>query len=342
MTLAAQVVGFDYTGDGGAFVFDSAALAEGRAVAASRLSCTPAALAHRHLVQEHSRVLDVLAVEREALGLVRVPTSGLGYFEERKEQQKALGVFEIDAQAKRLTSLRAAVGFAARAMEVQEAGHRDKSAWMVTLTYRDGVAWHARHVSEAIRCFRRWCQKRGFPVRYVWIGELQDGKRRVDGVGRQVIHYHLVVWLPPKVRAPHFDRKGWWPHGMSNVPPKPARSGAGYLISYCKKTKDLSGLPRGARAYGVGGLDHAMRRARRWLRLPSMVQGNGSIWDGFRPVVGGGWSSPHGVHMASEFQRIHVGGVWCLTRVARHERAIEAAGPFSWLTDRTVAVAVCR
>src|SRR5581483_8371569 len=93
-------------------------------------------------------------------------------------------------------------------------------------------------------------------------------------------------------------------------------------------------FPKGARTYGVGGLDFAARRARRWLRWPAHVQGNYSSWDRAARRVGGGWLSPSGRVIASEFVCTSVGGVRALLRVARHPRRIDAAGPFSWLSDR--------
>jgi hypothetical protein len=202
---------------------------------------------------------------------------------------------------------------------------------MVTLTYRPGVNWSPKHVSAALLKARDWCRTKRIPFRYVWIAEMQDGKRRADGVGRDVIHYHVALWLPHGVRCPHFDARGWWPYGMTQS--QQARGAVGYLMHYLKKDKDLSTMPKGARSYGVGGLDLAMRRARRWLGLPAFVQGNSSIWDDWRRAAGGGWIAPSGALYPSEFQRCKVGGIDALRRIHRHPVAIDAAGPFSWMTD---------
>lgn len=303
---------------------------------------------YSHGAAIHAQALEAAwasLVATEGRGLVRVLTTGDGQRSpvraareqarieaRRRRLQRRLGAIHSDAEKRRLTSLRATVGFAARAMEVQECGTRRCDAWMVTLTYRPGVDWQPEHISNAIRGFRHWSKRRGYPVHYIWIGELQDGTRRDDGGARQCIHYHLVLWLPKKVRPPYFDVRGWWPHGMTRR--DFARSGAGYLIAYCKKTKSLKEMPHGARAYGVGGLDLAMRRARRWLRLPAMVRGNSGILDDFRPAIGGGWRTPDGGHMESEFRRINVAGRWCVQRIRTQPKSIDAAGPFSWLSDR--------
>lgn len=250
----------------------------------------------------------------------------------RAKLLRELEAFTLDAPARRLSQLRMAVGFAARAHAVSERGMRSDVPWMITLTYRPGVPWRADHLAVAMQKCRNWCVRKGFAFRYVWIAEIQDGKRRADGIGRDVIHYHAVIWLPVGVRAPHFDRRGWWPHGMTrkDAPPVGVTNAVGYLLHYLKKDKDLSAMPKGARAYGVGGLDHSLRRARRWLRLPAFVQGNSSIDDKWTRAVGGGWISPHGVRYPSEFESIVVGGIRSLVRVVTHSRVIEASGPFSW------------
>lgn len=277
-----------------------------------------------------------------AAGLVSVPSS-LSEGRRAVEIQELadnVGAFLLtpDRKAKsRLAKLRMAVGFGARAHAVTLKGSRSDQAWMVTLTYAPGNDWRPDHVSAALHAFRLWCGREGHPLRYVWIAELQDGKRREDGKGRNVIHYHLCVWLPAGVRAPHFDRRGWWPYGMSQS--LKARGAVGYLLHYLKKDKDLSGMPKGARCYGVGGLDHALRRARRWLRLPAFVQANSDCLDDWRRHKGGGWLAPGGEWFCSEFRRISVGGVPALQRVAMHPRAIEAAGPFSWASRGPACIA---
>lgn len=272
------------------------------------------------------------AARAEGAGLVLVPSSFQTATAVAAEDLGCLLLTDAAKAKRRLAKLRCAVGFAARGHAVSEKGHRSDSAWMVTLTYRPGVDWSPKDVAAALLAYRNWCRSKGIACRYVWIAEIQDGKRRADGVGRNVIHYHAVVWLPAGVRCPHFDRRGWWPHGMSRTdPPVQSKNPVGYLLHYLKKDKELSAMPKGARAYGVGGLDHAQRRARRWLGLPAFVQGNSDIHDQWKRATGGGWVSPEGVLYCSEFQRVKVGGVDALQRVFTHPKRIEAAGPFSWL-----------
>jgi hypothetical protein len=281
------------------------------------------------------------ANRREAPGLVSVPTKFQTALAVAAESLDSVLLTDEAKAKRRLAKLRMAVGFAARGHAVSEKGHRSDKAWMVTLTYRPGCEWSANHVQKALLAFRNFCRKKGLPCRYVWVAEIQDGKRRSDGVGRHVIHYHAVVYLPVGVRCPHFDRRGWWPHGMSRTdPPVVSKNPVGYLLHYLKKDKDLSAMPKGARAYGVGGLDSFARRSRRWLGLPSFVQANSDIWGDWRRASGGGWRSPSGVVYPSEFQRCKVGGIDALIRVCRHLRTIDASGPFSWIGGSGAAAPV--
>jgi len=279
------------------------------------------------------RASAVDAAERAARsGLVSVPTTqtrGLAseivlaeLADARSARMRDAGAFAIDTEARRYSGLRMAVGFAARAHAVSEKGHRSDVPFMVTLTYAGTNAdWRPNHLRDSLTTFRQWCKREGFACRYVWVAELQK---------RGVIHYHIAAWLPKGRAMPKWDKRGWWKHGMTNV--IRAKHATAYLMAYLKKgdLADRGSLPKGARNYGVGGLDHSLRRARRWLRLPAFVQANSSIHDDWRRCVGGGWTSPAGEHYPSEFVRIFVAGTAALQRVHTHARSIDASGPFSW------------
>lgn len=279
-----------------------------------------------------SEALHAAPLGRAAPGLVSVPTSdtrpSAALVEaikrgERADLMQGVGAFQIDAQARRLASLRMQVGFAARGHAVAEKGSRSDDCLMLTLTYRGTNAdWQPRHISEFLKRVRQWMARRGNACRYVWVAELQQ---------RGVIHYHVALWVPRGTYLPKADKRGWWPHGMTRT--EKARAAVPYLLKYLSKdtSKTFGSFPDGSRIYGIGGLDHAIRRARRWLGLPSFVQANSSIHDDWRRAKGGGWFAPSGEHYPSEFARVLVGGVWALVRVAHHPRALDAAGPFSSL-----------
>lgn len=274
-----------------------------------------------------------------AAGLVSVPTSHAGLsaslsgavaLGEGAEVRRAVGAFAVDKDARRLSSLRCQVGVAARCLAVQPGGLRAYRAWMVTLTYRGtNDDWGPDHMKTAMNRLRDWCNRQGFAARYVWVAELQK---------RGVIHYHALVYLPAGVRCPAFDARGWWPHGMTNRK-LVRKSAVAYLMKYLSKGTDVSAgtFPKGARIYGCGGLNKSSRVTRRWLRLPSFVQANSSVWDDWRRAVGGGWLSPSGEWFPSEFSCAIAGGVRSLVRRFTHPRTLEPSGPFSWLSDRELA-----
>lgn len=268
---------------------------------------------------------------RSAAGLVSVPTSGPrpSWRVEKVQLLERLDSFDVDAEKRRLAQLRMHVGFAARAHGVTSKGHRTDRPYMVTLTYRGTNAdWSPRHISDAFAAVRKWCKRQGASFRYVWVAELQR---------RGVIHYHVACWLPRRLSMPKWDKRGWWPHGMTNV--IRAKHATAYLMKYLSKGSQdtLGSFPKGSRIYGVGGLDTSLRRARGWLRRPAFVQGNSSIHSPWRRAVGGGWADGDGVIWPSEFAREWIAGSARITRVHTHPRSIDAAGPFSFLTDREVA-----
>lgn len=196
---------------------------------------------------------------------------------------------------------------------------------MVTLTYRDADGWHARHVSDFLSCVRKHYARRGWDFRYVWVAEVQPQ--------RGVLHYHVALWIPAGERLPYPDEQGWWPHGSTRI--EWARAAVPYLLKYLSKGDDVKGFPKGARSYGCGGMSHQLRRARRWLGLPSFVQARADIRDDAERVVGGGWRV-RGSYYASEFRRVSVNGVIALKRDFKHRIADDTwspAGPFSWLGD---------
>ena len=226
---------------------------------------------------------------------------------------EALGTFAIDSEAvekRRIARLRMQVGVAARQHCVQQG--TGVECLMVTLTYAGTNAdWRANHVRAFMDTVRHWYKRRGLKCRYV-------------------IHYHVALWVPTGTKLPKPDEAGWWPHGMTRI--EVARAAVPYLLKYLSKdaSKTLGAFPKGARIYGVGGLDHVMRRARRWLSLPRFVQNRSSISDDWRRAEGGGWVDPAGQHWPSEFECCHVAGKRSLRRLHTHEPLIDASGPFCW------------
>ena len=279
------------------------------------------------------------AAARAARGLVSVSTSGFEALP--TAMQWAERCIKIDRAQARVTRLRKAVGVGAKCLLNLGDGVGQNNV-MVTLTYRGtNEDWRPRHISDYIRKVRMWFKERcpGQRLKYVWVGELQDGKRREDGQGRGVIHYHAIFFLPEGVSMPYADKSRvvrgvrqapWWPHGQTNT--EKGRAPVAYLMSYAKKadSKNVGGFPRGARIHGVGGLCSVGAAIRRWALWPAYVQGNASVSDRFRPAKGGGFiNAETGELLQAEFAPTG-GGFQSFIRVRTTPRAIDAAGPFSW------------
>jgi hypothetical protein len=260
------------------------------------------------------------AESRVAAGLVSVSTSvppGVSV-----PAHFAANCITIDRPMQRVTNLRKQVGVGAKLLHNMAEG--SERFCLVTLTYRgDNRDWRPHHISDYIRAVRKWFDRQhpGRRLRYVWVAELQQ---------RGVIHYHAVFWLPKGLTMPKADKRGWWPHGMSNT--KRATAPIAYLMSYVSKveTKTLGGFPHGARIYGLGGLDRSGAAIRRWVRWPAYVQGNAAAGEPWRPVPGGGYvNADDGRLLLSEFAPTGA-GYSSFIRVRHTPRAIDAAGPFSW------------
>jgi len=186
--------------------------------------------------------------------------------------------FVVDAREARLKRMRQSVLTTGRLfVESPPRGYREV-ALMLTLTYRPGVEWEPRHVTELQGHVRRWLKYRGLPCRYVWVAELQK---------RGVVHYHVLVWVPHRCRLPFPDRAGWWPYGDTNV--VRATSATGYLSKYVSKGPGAGTFPRGCRMHGAGGLSQAQARVRRWWLLPSYIRDINRPEHDIRRAAGGGF-----------------------------------------------------
>lgn len=171
----------------------------------------------------------------------------------------------VDPKRARIGRLRTSVREAAKLHEqaADWASHRlGRSAYrktFITLTYRDGDDWQRRHISEFVKNLRQWMARRGGRCLYVWVAETQK---------RGALHYHVLVWVPRRLRLPRPDACGWWPYGMSNI--ETARNPVGYMVKYATKTTpaDLKRLKKGVRLHGNGGHDPVNRVALRQTMAP--------------------------------------------------------------------------
>jgi hypothetical protein len=133
----------------------------------------------------------------------------------------------------------------------------------ITLTLRPGQTWERRQISRFIRLLRQWFQRRDEACRFVWVAELQK---------RGALHYHVVVWVPRRLRLPKPDQCGWWPYGMSKI--ETARNPIGYMVKYATKTRpdDLKRLPKGVRLHGNGGHLPSARVSLRETLMPGWIK----------------------------------------------------------------------
>ena len=187
------------------------------------------------------------------------PAAGLVSFKTSDPQEFLEISFDYDdVQKRRVRRLRSHVWACGHLHNLGTPKGFRENVWFVTLTYRGVDDWRPRHVSDCLKAIRKWCARQGVPFRYVWVAELQK---------RGALHYHLAIWLPKRIQLPKFDKKGWWPHGMTQR--VIARNGVGYLMKYLSKITPAHRFPKGVRIHGSGGLIQQARNICSWLNLPS-------------------------------------------------------------------------
>lgn len=181
------------------------------------------------------------------------------------------------ARGRRLGRMRKAVMTGARLHgESCDATGERWNCLMVTLTYRPGEIWTPKHVTRCLDNAGKWARRQGFGLRYVWVMELTRAG---------VPHYHVLLWVPKRLRLPMFDKAGWWSYGMTNtvVAVAPVR----YVAKYASKAGEIDRFPRGARLFGVGGLGAGGRVTLRFWRASKRVRANLGSGADIRPVSGG-------------------------------------------------------
>lgn len=199
------------------------------------------------------------------------------------------GLLILDQHQIRLKRLYRSVKTSARLheQELQASGFRYR-AWFVTLTYAPGVDWQPLHISRTIKSVRAWCDRQGVEFRYVWVAEVQE--QRKARLGGHCLHYHLMIWLPARLQLPKFDKRGWWPHGLTQT--VKANKPVAYLAKYASKGTSGGIFPRGARMHGGGGLSIMSRLERSWWLCPAYVRDHfPDISSKPQRSPGGGWLS---------------------------------------------------
>jgi len=108
---------------------------------------------------------------------------------------------------------------------IPKKGQRPLQPWFVTLTYALADVWRPNHIKQAVNRYRHWCKRHGFPTKYTWVSEIQP--KRAARTGDNVVHYHLLIWLPGDAQMPNCDtsevtpsggyRSRLWAHGINNT-----------------------------------------------------------------------------------------------------------------------------
>lgn len=211
----------------------------------------------------------------------------------------------VDRQQSRLRKMKHGVLTNARLLSEQASrtGFRYRPVF-ITLTYRPGQSWQARHISYYLKSARQWMKRRGHPFRCVWTAEMQE---------RGAVHYHVIVFLPLRMHLPKPDECGWWSYGKSNI--KAARSAVGYIAKYASKGADGPAFPPGVRIHGAGGLDANAKREARWWRAPSEAREYLGAAADIRFVTGGRVDARTGAFWRSPWRFVALNGVHHIIRV---------------------------
>lgn len=220
------------------------------------------------------------------------------------------GAIELDTDALRLERMRRSVITSARIIsEDIIAEHRRFKAAFLTCTYRPDEEWNPRQITGLVKNVREYLRVRGEKMRYVWVLELTKAGRP---------HYHMVIWLPKGLTLPKPDKRGWWPYGFTKI--EWARNPVGYIAKYTSKGVSLDGLtgiPKGARLNGNGGLSAAGRCERTWWGCPAWVRAKCAVDDRPARAEGGGYVlRASGIHLPSPWRMVGHSPGWRLVWLA--------------------------
>ena len=131
-------------------------------------------------------------------------------------------------------------------------------------------SWKPFHITRCIKSYRKWADKRGFNLKYVWVSEIQERRLLKGGsLLGECVHYHLLIWVPARLSPPMADKQGWWSHGGSQR--LRVRRPLRYLMKYASKGDSVQ-FPKGLRIHGCGGLSKNSQNERTWWLMPRWVR----------------------------------------------------------------------
>lgn len=175
----------------------------------------------------------------------------------------------LDTNRIRALRLKKSVITGARLHDQEATKGSTRGAWyMLTATYPAGSSSSPRDISDLLKRIRGFFDRavriryrgNGPRLRYLWVGELTKAGTP---------HYHVLIWIPRGIFIPKVDKRGWWPHGSTQI--EKARNAVGYLAKYASKWcgEMAAAFPKGFRTHGVGGLNDESKRELRWWKAPS-------------------------------------------------------------------------
>lgn len=175
----------------------------------------------------------------------------------------------LDTNRIRALRLKKSVITGARLHDQEATKGSTRGAWyMLTATYPAGSSSSPRDISDLLKRIRGFFDRavriryrgNGPRLRYLWVGELTKAGTP---------HYHILIWIPRGIFIPKVDKRGWWPHGSTQI--EKARNAVGYLAKYASKWcgEMAAAFPKGFRTHGVGGLNDESKRELRWWKAPT-------------------------------------------------------------------------
>lgn len=152
---------------------------------------------------------------------------------------------------------------------------------MVTLTYKNAADWAPNQITAFCNRVQMYAKRRGYKFPCVWVMELQK---------RGAPHYHVLFWIPARLRLPKADRQGWWVYGSTNI--VRVKNPVGYVAKYASKfeSKDCQ-FPHGARIHGIGGITQLEKRIVAWWKLPKDLRTGEEGSCKWNRAIGGGWEN---------------------------------------------------
>lgn len=214
----------------------------------------------------------------------------------------------VDPVKHRLSRMKTGTITAARLVDetIRRGSFRMKS-WFLTLTYRPGETWRARHISEFVKAMREWQRRAGRKLYYVWTAEMQQ---------RGAVHYHLIVWLPKGVSMPKPDKRGWWPYGRTGR--EIAKNPVAYIAKYCSKGEDSPPFPSGIRICGAGGFDQEAKREARYWKAPKEAREVLGIAADIRRTLAGRFDALSGEFWRSPWRFVRINGINTIVKGLAH------------------------